>query len=372
MHIIWFNWKDRRNPQAGGAELVTEELAQRLVQDGHTVTLVVAGFHGAPAGEVVHGVQVVRVGSRYSVYWKAYRYYVRSHRDTADLVIDEMNTIPFFASWYARKPTFLFVHQLARQIWFYESWFPLNVIGYLLEPVYLWLLRASRVITVSESTKRDLMRFGFRADRISIISEGLDSELEPLTQQALAAIQKFPQPILLSLGAIRPMKRTHHIGKAFEIAKQEIPKLQLIVAGAAVGRYGKRVLRMIERSPYASSISYRGPVSREEKIKLLQCSHLLCATSVKEGWGLIVTEAASQGTPAVVYDVDGLRDSVKDEVTGVVCKNKTPSGLAKGVVVMLGAATSSAAYVVMREKARKWSNNIKFDQMYKDFISIIS
>ena len=370
MHIIWFNWKDRRNPLAGGAELVTEELAQRLVQDGHTVTLVVAGFHGAPASEVVRGVQIVRVGSRYSVNWKAYRYYVRNLRDTADLVIDEMNTIPFFASWYARKPTFLFVHQLARQIWFYESWFPLNVIGYLLEPVYLWLLRASRVITVSESTKRDLMRFGFLSDRISIISEGI--ELEPLTQQALAAIQKFPQPTLLSLGAIRPMKRTHHIVKAFEIAKQEIPKLQLIVAGAAVGRYGKRVLRMIERSPYASSISYRGPVSREEKIKLLQCSHLLCATSVKEGWGLIVTEAASQGTPAVVYDVDGLRDSVKDEVTGVVCKNKTPSGLAKGVVAMLDAATSSARYKAMREKAWRWSTDITFTRMYDQFKKAIS
>jgi glycosyltransferase involved in cell wall biosynthesis len=43
-------------------------------------------------------------------------------------------------------------------------------------------------------------------------------------------------------------------------------------------------------------------------------------TSVKEGWGLIVTEAGSQATPAIVYDVDGLRDSVTNRETGIIVK----------------------------------------------------
>ena len=46
-------------------------------------------------------------------------------------------------------------------------------------------------------------------------------------------------------------------------------------------------------------------------------AHVLLMTSVREGWGLVVTEANACGTPAVVYNVPGLRDSVRNEETGL-------------------------------------------------------
>jgi len=60
-----------------------------------------------------------------------------------------------------------------------------------------------------------------------------------------------------------------------------------------------------------------GPGIAGQTIGLLQKSHVLAVTSVKEGWGLVVTEANPQGTPAVVYNVDGLRtqcDTMKPEL----------------------------------------------------------
>ena len=220
MKILWLTWKDRKNPASGGAEVVNEELAKRLVADGHEVIFLVGGFEGSKQEEIKDGFKIIRVGGKWSVYLKAYQHYKRHLSEWPDLVIDEVNTIPFFAKFYTKQKNILFIHQLCREIWFYQMFFPLNVIGYVLEPMYLWLLNDRKVITVSESTKNDLIKYGFKKENISIISEGI--ELLPVDN--FEEINKFEKPTILSLGTIRSMKRTDQILKAFEILK----KLSLI------------------------------------------------------------------------------------------------------------------------------------------------
>ena len=50
--------------------------------------------------------------------------------------------------------------------------------------------------------------------------------------------------------------------------------------------------------------------------------------SIKEGWGLVVVEAASQATPSIVYNVSGLNESVKNGITGDVLLENTPKDMA--------------------------------------------
>ncbi len=381
MKILWLTWKDGNHPHAGGAETVNEELAKRLARDGHEVLFVVGGFPGCAAGETHDGFRVVRVGNRYSVYWHAYRYYKKNLKGWADLVIDEINTIPFFSSLYIGSASphksgdaesarrmgagphhLLFVHQLCREIWFHQMPFPISIAGYLLEPIYLRLLRKNRVITVSESTKRDLTRYGFDSGHIDIIPEGID--IKPI--ESLDIVKKYEVPTLLSFGAIRSMKRTIDQLRAFELAKESVPDLRFLVAGSAGGPYGKKFLEAVRKSPYQGDIEYLGRVSIEQKIELMRKSHLITVTSVKEGWGLVVSEANSQGTPAVVYDVDGLRDSVRDGETGLVVADHTPQALAASVVALLG---DSSEYARFRKNAWEWSRELTFDRSYEAFRS---
>ena len=58
MKILWLTWKDREHPLAGGAEVVNEELAKRLVADGHEVTFVVGGFQGGAASAKRDGIDI--------------------------------------------------------------------------------------------------------------------------------------------------------------------------------------------------------------------------------------------------------------------------------------------------------------------------
>lgn len=364
MKLLWLTWKDLTHPLAGGAEVVNEELAKRLAADGHEVILLVGGYKGMVREETINRYKVIRFGNRYTVYWHVWRYYRRHLRGWADLVIDEVNTVPFFAKLYVKEPNLLFVHMLAREIWFYQMIFPVSLLGYLIEPLYMRLLRDRRVITISESTKQDLLRQGFNAKNIQIISEGI--EMVPVRD--LEKIAKYSRPTLLSLGSIRPMKRTLHQLKAFEIAKQTMPDLQLKVAGRADSPYGRYFLWRMKHSKYRQDIEYCGPVSQAKKVELMQRSHLILVTSIKEGWGLIVTEAASQGTPAIVYDVDGLRDSVQDQKTGLLTSKQSAKELAKQIQKSFA---RDDAYAKIRRNAWQASKQVTFKNAYQALQQII-
>lgn len=360
MKILWMTWKDRKNPLAGGAESVNEELAKRLVNDGHEVIFIVGGFNGAEKEEIIDGYKIIRLGNRFTVYWHAYRYYKHHLVGWADVVIDEVNTIPFFAKFYVKEKNIILCYQLCREIWFYQILFPLSLVGYLLEPFYLWLLRNQIVLTESDSTKKDLQKYGFKKDAISVFPIGLETE----PAKDVTALSKYNNPTVLYLGAFRNMKRPLHAVKAFEIAKEKIPNMELIIAGDNGTHYGEKVMKYISNSVYKDSIHTLGHVSRDKKIELMQRSHVILVTSVKEGWGIIVTEANSQGTPAVVYDVDGLRDSVINNKTGLLCEENTPQAMAQKISRLFNNQTE---YKTFQRNAWESSKKMTFDNSYQQF-----
>ena len=365
MKILWFTWKDKKHPQAGGAELVNEELAKRLVVDGHEVIFIVAGFKGGAVEEMINGYKIIRLGNRWTVYWQAYRYYKRQLVGYADLVIDEMNTIPFFCKFYVKERNILFTYQLCRKIWFYQISFPLSLLGYILEPFYLHFLRDRMVITESESTKIDLQRFGFKKEKIFVFPISLSQE--PISEELFSEEKKEDAPTILYFGSLRAMKRPDHVWQAFKLAKKEIPNLRLWVAGAGICNYARQFLKKLERSKYHDDIRYFGRINEREKLSLMRRAHLVAVTSVKEGWGIVITEANSQGTPAVVYDVDGLRDACKNGKTGSVIK-ASPHYLSNAIMQLLGNKTLYESYRLCAWKDSFFYNK---ETSYKHFINII-
>lgn len=368
MNIVWLAWKDRGHPTAGGAEVVAHELMSRLVAAGHTVTLITSGYSHPVTGQpaVAHdtdpaGYHIIRTGNRLSTYLMAARYF-RKHRQqlAPDLVIDECNTLAYFARFYTGVRTIQLFHQLARQIWFYELPLPISLIGYVVEPLYLRLLsRSPEVITISESTRLDLIRYGYRPSAIKLISEGI--QIKPVDR--LDAHNKYDHPTILSHGAVRNMKRTLHQLQAFELAKRRLPDLRLIISGDYSGSYGRRLQSAVAASPYRQHIQLLGRTSQQRKIELMQRCHLIAVTSVKEGWGLIVSEAGSQGTPAVVYDVDGLRDAVDRGRAGYLTTANNPTALADVIIDVLSNPTD---YTTMQEAAWEFASQLTFDRAYHD------
>lgn len=361
MNIVWFSWKDITHPQAGGAETVSHEIRRRLVRDGHTVSLITSAYPGSGVKRVHEGVTVYYTGGRYSVYIKARSLYRKYFANHDDVIIDEMNTIPFLASRYATAPKkILLAYQLAREVWFYQMAFPLSVIGYVLEPLLLRLTARgyNTALTESFSSKKDMERHGFL--NVKVFRVGM--ELKPVKSLS----EKESINTILSLGSIRPMKRTLDAVKSFELARDTRMELKLIIAGDTNSKYANRVIRYIKSSRHNSAIKVIGRVSAEEKVRLMKNAGAILVTSVKEGWGLIVTEANSQGTPAIAYDVDGLRDSVIDGKTGIVTK-ENPRAMGDAIIDLL---EDSARYKAIRTDAWKMSYEYTFDNSYQDFLKV--
>jgi glycosyltransferase involved in cell wall biosynthesis len=369
LKILWLTWKDYAHPTAGGAEVVCRELTRRLLAEGHAVTILTCSYDGATKRERLDGMDIIRVGSnRYTHPFRALIYYLRHLRGKFDIVIEEVNgSAPYFSVLFERRARkFLLYHQLSRINWLYEIPAPFDLLGYhVLAPAATRLASWTRtpVITVSESSRQTLANHGFQPERTHIITEGI--QIEPL--QDLNVINKFSRPTILSLGAMRTMKRTLDQVKAFELAKQYMPGLQLKMAGSSASSYGQKVLNYIQQSPYSHDIEYLGHVSNEEKITLLQRSHLTLQTAIEEGWGLTITEAASQGTPAIAYDVDGLRDSVRHRKTGIIT-SPHPETLSRRIVELL---SDQVLYARLRTAAWQWSKELTFDQSYKDFKKVL-
>ncbi|RLG71489.1 MAG: glycosyltransferase family 1 protein, partial [Thermoprotei archaeon] len=205
LRILWMNWKCIKHPEAGGAEIYTHEVAKRLVKMGHEVTLLTSSFPGAKSKEIIDGYTVLRAGNRFTVYIRAREIYEKMFKGKVDVVIDEINTLPFFTVKYVRENVVALIHQLAREYWFYETPLPLSILGYFLEPRYLKLYRKYPTITVSNSTKEDLKRLGF--ENIHVVPPGVS--LKPLS----SIPAKNKEPTIIFIGRLKKAKRPQHVIK---------------------------------------------------------------------------------------------------------------------------------------------------------------
>ncbi len=357
--VLILNWRDIAHPKAGGAERVTHEIARRWVAWGYRVTLFSAAFPGSSAEEDVDGVRVVRRGSQTTVHWEAYRYYRGQHRDAFDVIIDEVNTIPFFAPLYARCPVVMFSHQLAREVWRYEAPFPLNALGYVAEPLYLQAYRRVPIMTVSRSTRNDLRQLGLQGP-CRVIPEAIDTRAPAVLPDVAS---KEDRLTLVFVGRVVPSKRVDHLIRALALVRRSgcrgATQARLWVIGAWDGAYRRTLDQLVSTLGLRADVTFFGHVDEATKERLLARAQVFVMASVREGWGLAVTEANALGTPAVVYDVPGLRDSTIDEQTGVVCRRNTPSDMAAAIVAL---QAESERYLRLRRQAWAMAKQLNWDQ----------
>jgi len=296
---------------------------------------------------------LVRRGRQSTVHWHAFKRYRKELRLHFDAVIDEVNTIPFLTPLWADVPTYMFIHQLAKEVWWYESRLPMSVLGFLAEPRYLRLYRNTPTFTVSESTKADLLELGFEAP-ITVIPTGL----EPI---ANVDAPKAEVPTFIYVGRICPSKRVNHVIDAFAEFTANVGSGQLWLVGDGKPTYLSRLKKHVSRLGLTRQVTFLGRLAISEKHQRMARAHALIMASVREGWGLVVSEANACGTPAIVYDVPGLRDSVRNQETGLVVQ-PSPAALARGMIQLW---RDPALYRHLAKEALAWSSMFSFDLTVK-------
>jgi glycosyltransferase XagB len=329
LRILVFNWRDIKHVWAGGAEVYIHELAKRWVKKGHNVTIFCGNDGKNKREEVIDGVRIIRRGGFYTVYIWAFLYYIARFRRRFDVVIDSENGIPFFTPLYVNQPVVGLIHHVHRDIILKE----LELSKFLLPVAYIakqlevrlmpYVYRNSQMVTVSESTKKDLESIGFgKLQPISVVNPGVDLTF-------LKKGKKTQTPTILYLGRLKAYKSIDTLIKAMPKILAKHPKAMLKIAGFGEARHSLE--NLVEKMNLGSKVEFLGKVSEEAKRKLLQESWVFAYPSRMEGWGIAAVEASASGTVVVASDVPGLRDSVRNPHTGILARYKDVDAFAESI-----------------------------------------
>lgn len=207
---------------------------------------------------------------------------------------------------------------------------------------------------MSSSTKTDLEELGFK--KVFIVPPGLNVTPLPNVKQ------KESSPTLVFLGRLKKTKLPHHALTAFSIIKREIPDAKMWIIGDG---YFRNKMESFQ----TKGVTFYGKISNERKYDLLSRAHIILVPAVREGWGLVVTEANAMGTPAIGYDVHGLRDSIKHGETGITIKERTAAGMAQQAIALLKDSEQLSKYSL---RALDFSKQFSWDKTANFFEDIIN
>jgi len=368
MRILILNWRDVKHHNRGGAELVTFEHAQAWVKAGHQVVWFSSGTRGQKEDEVVGGIKTVRRGNElFTVHLAAFFWYLKHGRGRFDLVIDQFHGVPFLTPLYVRGKKLAFIHEVAKEVWLLNPLpRPFNLlIGYfgcLIEPWLFKFYRKIPFLTVSDSTKKDLVSFGIPKRSITVIHNGIR-----VTNFARPP-KKEKTPTVIFLGALAKDKGIEEAIEAFGLICQKKENYRLWVVGGCDSSYLRKLKLMVKGMRLRKRVRFWGFVSERKKFELLAGAHLLINPSVREGWGLVVIEANKMGTPVVAYNSPGLRDSVVDQKTGVICSQNTPFCLAESIIRLI---ENRKLYKKLRKEALSWGKRFNWQTSTKKSLKLI-
>jgi glycosyltransferase involved in cell wall biosynthesis len=310
-HVALLSWRDTRNPEGGGAERFLEKMAEGLVARGSRVTVFCAAYAGAAPQETVDGVRYIRRGSKMSVYLWGMLLLLTGRLGRVDVVVDVQNGLPFFSRLVTRKPVIVLVHHVHREQWPVVYPGLTGRVGWWIEhSLAPRLYRHSQYVAVSRATRAELAQLGVDPGRVAVVHNGTDRLVR-------VEVVKTPYPSICVVGRLVPHKQVEHAITAALHLREQFPDLRLTVVGS--GWWAARLSEYAEEVGASSFVEFTGHVEEVRKQEIYERSWVMALPSIKEGWGLVVGEAAMHGTPTVAYrSAGGTRESIDNEVSGLL------------------------------------------------------
>ena len=320
-------WRDIDDPEAGGSELHAHRIASHWANVGLGVTMRTSMVPGQQRVATRDGYTAIRKGGRYGVFPEVMLEGIRDGSRHEDALVEIWNGMPFFSPVWRRKPRLIFLHHVHGEMWDMVLSKGLARLGNTLEsriapPLY----RSSTIMTLSESSKEEIIeRLRMRPENVHVVPPGIETRFH-------VGASKRNNPHVVALGRLVPVKRFDVLIGELVKVKQRVPELTASIIGEGYERGALESLRSVLGAE--DWLSLPGRVSDEEQLAAYQSAWVVTSASLREGWGMTLTEAAACGTPAVATDIAGHRDAVRRESSGLL----VPEGesLAESIVRVLG------------------------------------
>jgi glycosyltransferase involved in cell wall biosynthesis len=351
LRLLVVNWQCRDNPLAGGAEIHLHEIFGRLAARGHRVTLLCSGWRGCEPRVVLDGIDVHRVGTRYTYPFLARGYFRRVLASGEfDLLVEDINKVPLFTPRWGGPPVVALVPHLFGGTAFQELAAPLASLVWAAERPLGRVYRGIPFQAISVSTADDLALRGIPRTAVEVIHPGIDTvgyTPRPGT--------RAPVPTFAYLGRLKKYKGVHHVIRAF--AAMGHPSALLEIAGA--GDYRGELEKLAASLDLGERVRFLGRIDEPAKLALLRRAWALVFASPKEGWGITNLEAAACATPVVASNSPGIRESVRDGETGYLVSH----GDVQAMGAAMGRLAADAALVErLGMQARRFAEKFTWER----------
>ncbi|MCL5264950.1 MAG: glycosyltransferase family 4 protein [Chloroflexi bacterium] len=208
--------------------------------------------------------------------------------------------------------------------------------------------RADRVIAVSESTRRDLVRLcGLPAEKIAVIYHGVESLFSPVSSVVIEEFRRsrqLPEQYVLFIGTLEPRKNVQTLIRAFaRVKKAGLP--HKLVIGGAKGWLWDEIFAVVEEMNLREDVAFPGYISLEDEPLWYNGADLFVYPSLYEGFGFPALEAMACGAPVVASNSSSLPEVLGD--AGLLVDPTSVDELAEA---MLRALTDNALNQEMRKK----------------------
>jgi glycosyltransferase involved in cell wall biosynthesis len=326
VHVL--AWRDLDDRDAGGSEVHADEFMRRWAAAGLDIVHRTSAAAGLPATARRNGYDVIRRGSRYTVFPRTAVSELIGRMGRSDGLVEVWNGVPWFSPVWYRRPHLTILHHVHGPMWDQIMPGPLAGAGRLLEarlapPFY----RSSELVTPSEATRDELLGLGLRPERVTAVDNGVD----PFFSPGYPPVHKSPVPLVVAAGRMAPVKRFGLLLEAAAEARASVPNLRLRLIGD--GPLRAELDAWIQARGAQDWVDLPGHLDRPALRDEYRRAWVVASGSLAEGWGLTMTEAAACGTPAVATDIRGHRCSVVDGTTGVLAP---PDRLGEALARLLG------------------------------------
>jgi glycosyltransferase involved in cell wall biosynthesis len=303
-------WRDLDDVEAGGSEVHASEIARLWAEAGIEVVMRTSFAQGHPTRARRDGYQVIRKAGRYLVFPRAAVSEALGRHGHRDALVEIWNGMPFFSPLWARGPRVVFLHHVHAEMWKMVLPPKLARLGDTVErriapPLY----RRSRMITLSPSSKEEMLDIGFRDERVEVVPPGVDRRFSP-------GGDRSSTPLVVGVGRLVPVKRFDRLIRAVHRARRDAPDLSLLLVGTGPERVALEVL--VDELDAGSYVRFAGRISDDELVATYRRAWCVASSSVREGWGMTLTEAAACATPAVATRIPGHLDAVADGHSGLL------------------------------------------------------
>ncbi len=348
-----------------GYETSAFTIAKGLCKLGNEVDMICLRRNKKYEEEFVDGIRVIYSGTK-----------IKTNFPPLDILIDSMTQFltahhgikkKYDIYYYFKGPALKLLKKDAPVVFhawgvpFYWQywWSPIAIITNFID--LFTAIKSDNIIAASGYIGGEYKKIGIFNKKTFVSNPGIDVDKFKPTKDVDKILHKLGvkkgEELVVFVGRIVTNKKVDELLEIFSMMQRQRKKLRLAIVGKGPDYYLKHLKGYASKLGISGNVTFCGEISHADMPKVFSSAKLNLFPSHRDTFGLVNIESQACGTPSIAYDIDGVRDSIKNGKTGFLIPVGEKGSFAKKSVSIL---SSKKAYDKMSKDARLWVSK-KFD-----------